>query len=64
MRGSAKMAKGSVEEAEGVQVCNLNLRARGPTDPATGGSADKANDGTQLAINRPRGECSVYQSNM
>jgi uncharacterized protein YjbJ (UPF0337 family) len=64
MRGSVKIAKGRVEEAAGSQVYNNNLRAKGQTDQATGCIVDKANDVTQPAINRPRGECSVFQSNM
>lgn len=64
MRLSAKFARGRVKEAAGTLVNNKDLRARGQGDPAMGRLVNTANDGTQQAINRPRGECSVFQSNM
>lgn len=64
MRSSAKVAKGRVEEAAGAQVYNNNVRAKGQTDQATGCIVDKPNDVSQPAINRPRVESSVFQSNM
>ncbi len=64
MRRSAKVAKGRVEDAAGAQVYNNNLRAQGQTDQAMGRIVDKENDVAQQAINRPRVESSVFQSNM
>ncbi len=64
MRRSAKVAKDRIEEAAGAQVYNINLRAKGQTDEATGCIVDKPNDVSHPAINRPRVECSVFQSNM
>lgn len=64
VKRSAKIAKGRIEEATGALVDNDKPLAKGQTNQAMGHVANKANDVADQAINRPRGDCRVFQSNM
>jgi uncharacterized protein YjbJ (UPF0337 family) len=49
MKGSAKVAKGRVEEAAGALINNDKLRARGQTDQAIGRVKQAAEVGVRKA---------------